>query len=136
MPEKKAIREVVEEEEVKETASYSRSTSSSTSSSSSSSDEREYEVQDLRDRLKSSRGSRFDLIENELGLNWTLKKFSRQSFIDGIRGISKDFIIHPDNRFLSLSLFFENNLLIKLFSQNSHLLSYRIYFTNRVSIFF
>ncbi|KAM1011956.1 hypothetical protein EV1_046739 [Malus domestica] len=31
-------------------------------------EEEEYEVQDLRDRIKSSRGSQFNLIKNELGL--------------------------------------------------------------------
>ncbi|GLT71747.1 hypothetical protein SLA2020_437450 [Shorea laevis] len=30
--------------------------------------ETEYELEDLRDRIKSSRGSRFNLITNELGL--------------------------------------------------------------------
>ncbi|XP_027331706.1 potassium channel SKOR-like [Abrus precatorius] len=89
------------EGEGKQTTSCSRSlssSSSSTTSSSSSSDEREYEVQDLRDRLKSSRGSRFDLIESELGLNSRWTKFSRLALLHGIRGFSRDFVIHPDNR--------------------------------------
>ena len=109
---KKKKREVVEEEEGngKQTTSCSRSPSSS-SSSSLSSDAREYEVQDLRDRLKSSRGSRFDLIEKELGLNSTWRKFSRLALLDGIRGLSKDLVIHPDNR----SCFF-NFLLFSLFN--------------------
>ncbi|QCE01151.1 potassium channel SKOR-like [Vigna unguiculata] len=89
-----------EEEEGKQTTTSSTplSHSRSLSSSSSSSAEKEYEVQDLRDRLKSSRGSRFDLIENELGLNSRWSKFSRQALLQGICGFSKDFVIHPDNR--------------------------------------
>ncbi|KAL2317285.1 hypothetical protein Fmac_031161 [Flemingia macrophylla] len=89
-------------EEGKQTTSSSRSLSSASSSSSSSSDEREYEVQDLRDRLKSSRGSRFNLIETELALNSRWTKFSRHALLHGIRLFSidfvKDFTIHPDNR--------------------------------------
>ncbi|KAL5129208.1 Potassium channel SKOR [Glycine soja] len=87
-----------EDQRKQTTTSSSPSSSSRSSSSSSSSDEREYEVQDLRDRLKSSRGSRFDLIENQLGLNSTWSKFSRQALLHGIRGFSVDFVIHPDNR--------------------------------------
>jgi len=102
---KAAARE--EGEEGKQTTSSSTPLSHSqslSSSSSSSSDEREYEVQDLRDRLKSSRGSRFDLIQNELGLNSRWSKFSRQALLHGIRGFSEDFVIHPDNRFRLLQL--------------------------------
>ncbi|KAJ7960070.1 potassium channel SKOR [Quillaja saponaria] len=70
-----------------------------TSSSSSSSDnDEEYEVDNLRDRIKSSRGSRFNLIENELGLESTGRKFSRQTVIDGIKDLSKELFINPDNR--------------------------------------
>ncbi|BAT81280.1 hypothetical protein LR48_Vigan07g077300 [Vigna angularis] len=89
-----------EEEEGRQTTSSSTplSHSRSLSSSSSSSDEKEYEVQDLRDRLKSSRGSRFNLIENELELNSRWSKFSRQALFHGICGFSEDFVIHPDNR--------------------------------------
>ena len=88
------------EEKKKRMFSLARSSSTSSSSSTTSSDDREYEVQDLRDRLKSSRGSRFQLIETELEeLNYR-KKFSRH-VLDGIRGFSKDFIIHPEkNRYL------------------------------------
>lgn len=75
-------------------ASCSRSASSSSTSSS---DGREYEVQDLHERLRSSRGSRFDLIEKELGLR-TWRKFSSQALLNEIRGFSRDFVIHPDNR--------------------------------------
>ncbi|RZC60388.1 hypothetical protein C5167_022141 [Papaver somniferum] len=55
----------------------------------------EFKVEKLKDRILSSRGSRFDLITNELGLdNQTRRKISREDFINGIRG----FVIHPDNR--------------------------------------
>lgn len=101
-----------EEEEEKEnmtkqqTTSCSRNSSPSTSlssSSSSSSDEREYQMQELRDRLKSSRGSRFDLIEKEFQLNSGWSKFSRKALLH-------DFVIHPDNRFVCLTSFPHSSL--------------------------
>ncbi|KAH8511421.1 hypothetical protein H0E87_008837 [Populus deltoides] len=74
----------------------------------------EYEVQDLRDRIKSSRGSRFNLLENEFGLvNNTesslitnlRRKLSRESVVNGIRYVSTGPVIHPDNRGLPENLF-------------------------------
>ncbi|CAK7338936.1 unnamed protein product [Dovyalis caffra] len=70
-------------------------------------EETEYEVQDLRDKIKSSRGSRFNLIENELGLvnntnesslmtSWR-RKLSRESVVNGLRYVSTGLVIHPDN---------------------------------------
>ncbi|KAK6154114.1 hypothetical protein DH2020_013753 [Rehmannia glutinosa] len=59
--------------------------------------EEEYMVEDLRDRIKSSRGSRFTLIENELGLDPTHRRFSRQSVINGLKDLSEGLFIHPDN---------------------------------------
>ncbi|KAK6913511.1 Ankyrin repeat [Dillenia turbinata] len=56
-------------------------------------DEEEFVVDDLRDRIKSSRGSRFTLLANELELTPARKIFSRESVINGF----KDFVIHPDN---------------------------------------
>ena len=58
----------------------------------------EYELQDINDRIKSSRGSRFNLIINELRLE-PFRRFSRESVVNGIRGLSKGFVIHPDNRY-------------------------------------
>ncbi|KAL3527435.1 hypothetical protein ACH5RR_012091 [Cinchona calisaya] len=59
----------------------------------------EYEVDDLRDKIKSSRGSRFALIENELGLDSSARRrFSRQSVINGIKDLSQGLVIHPENR--------------------------------------
>ncbi|KAJ6290789.1 hypothetical protein OIU78_026519 [Salix suchowensis] len=70
-------------------------------------EEEEYEVQDFKDRIKSSRGSRFNLIEKEFGLvnntesssmtSWR-RKLSRESIINGLRYVSSGFVIHPDNR--------------------------------------
>lgn len=59
----------------------------------------EYELDDVRDRIKSSRGSRFNLITNELGLDSTRRKFSRESLLFGIRDLSQGLVIHPDNRY-------------------------------------
>ncbi|KAM1601417.1 hypothetical protein ACFXTN_023741 [Malus domestica] len=64
-------------------------------------EDEEYQVQDLRERIKSSLGSQFNLIKNELGLgdgsSTRRRRFSRQSLIDGVRGLSKGFVVHPDN---------------------------------------
>ncbi|XP_037493386.1 potassium channel SKOR isoform X2 [Jatropha curcas] len=62
-------------------------------------DEGEYEVQDLRERLKSSQASQFNLLENELQLDSAnRRKLSRESVINGIRYVSSSLFIHPDNR--------------------------------------
>ncbi|KAF4365931.1 hypothetical protein G4B88_007875 [Cannabis sativa] len=66
--------------------------------SSSDGDEEEFELQDIRDRIKSSRGSRFNLIANEFGLASAIKKFSRENVMNGIRDLSNGVVIHPDNR--------------------------------------
>ncbi|KAL0463277.1 UNVERIFIED_CONTAM: Potassium channel SKOR [Sesamum latifolium] len=59
----------------------------------------EYTVEDLRERIKSSRGSRFTLIENELGLiDSARRRFSRQTVINGLKDLSQGLFIHPDNR--------------------------------------
>ncbi|PPD77549.1 hypothetical protein GOBAR_DD25523 [Gossypium barbadense] len=61
--------------------------------------EEEYEVEDFREGNKSSRGSRFNLIANELGLVAARARInlSRQSVLNGIKDLS-DGPIHPDNR--------------------------------------
>jgi hypothetical protein len=61
--------------------------------------EEEYELEDVRDRIKSSRGSRFNLMTNELGLESTRRKFSRESLLLGLRDLSQGLVIHPDNRY-------------------------------------
>lgn len=92
---KERTKEEENEEEEKNGIKKTTSCSRSSSSSSSSADEREYRVQDLRDRLKSSRGSRFNLIEIELGLSIGWRKFSRQALFH-------EFVIHPNNRLVTL----------------------------------
>ncbi|KAL6001270.1 hypothetical protein ACLOJK_007002 [Asimina triloba] len=64
----------------------------------------EFVVDDLRDRIQSSRGSRFNLITNEFGLEQSQKLLTRDSFLDGIKGCSGAFVILPDNRPVPLSL--------------------------------
>ncbi|KAF8370220.1 hypothetical protein HHK36_031751 [Tetracentron sinense] len=58
----------------------------------------EFEVEELRDRIESSRGSRFTLLTNELGLESTRRGLGRERVINGIKGLSQTFVIHPDNR--------------------------------------
>ncbi|KAJ4715379.1 Potassium channel SKOR [Melia azedarach] len=68
------------------------------------SESEEYEVEDLRDRIKSSRGSRFNLIANQFGfLHSSHRNFiGSQSVLTGIRDLSKGFYILPDNRWYRL----------------------------------
>ncbi|CAN1827557.1 Potassium channel SKOR [Linum perenne] len=74
----------------------------------------EYELRDVTERLRSSRGSRFNLIEREFSLSRNHHHhhggggggggssrnhlFRRQSIIDGFHHVSRGLIIHPDNR--------------------------------------
>ncbi|KAK0582599.1 hypothetical protein LWI29_027488 [Acer saccharum] len=59
-------------------------------------DHREFELESLRDQLKSSRASRFNLISNQFG-GENRHNFSRQSVIDGIKGLTTSFI-NPEER--------------------------------------
>ncbi|XP_010525078.1 PREDICTED: potassium channel SKOR-like [Tarenaya hassleriana] len=59
-------------------------------------DSEEYEVEDLRDGIVASRGSRFNLLSNFLGLDFAGN--GRKTVFDGIRDISRGSIVHPDNR--------------------------------------
>lgn len=60
-------------------------------------DEEEYELEDVRERITSSRASRFNLLANELRLPSTLRKFSRETLLLGIKDLSRGLVIHPDN---------------------------------------
>ncbi|KAM3760562.1 hypothetical protein ACB098_01G203200 [Castanea mollissima] len=60
--------------------------------------EEEYEFEEVRERIKSSVASRFNLISNEFGLASTIRKFSRDSLLLGIKDLSTGRVIHPDNR--------------------------------------
>lgn len=74
--------------------------------------EEEFEVDHIRDRIKSSCASRFNLLTNELGLDsssTTRKENSRESVINGLKCFSHGVIIRPDNRYrLSLFLDFDS----------------------------
>lgn len=66
-------------------------------------EEEEYEVDDLRERMKSSRGSRLNLINRELGFEpEPARRISsgNESVNNGIRDLSKCKVIHPDNRYV------------------------------------
>ncbi|KAL6993265.1 hypothetical protein U1Q18_011380 [Sarracenia purpurea var. burkii] len=67
-------------------------------------EEEEFEVADVRDRIQSSRGSRFNLLERELGIEPVKRIFSRETVLNGIKDLSKGLIIHPENKYVSLSL--------------------------------
>lgn len=68
-------------------------------------EEEEFEVEEVRERLESSRGSRFNLLNKELRVESFRRKFSRESVINGFRDLSKVMVIYPDhNRYVSLSL--------------------------------
>lgn len=58
---------------------------------------REFEVEDLRDGIQSSRASRLNLLSKEFGLERNRWELSRESVLEGFKGCSKGFIIHPDN---------------------------------------
>ncbi|THG02041.1 hypothetical protein TEA_028621 [Camellia sinensis var. sinensis] len=62
-------------------------------------EEEEYEVDDVNDRMESSRGSRFNLLNRELELDYARRIFSRENVIKGIKDLSKGLAIHPDNRY-------------------------------------
>ncbi|XP_077230384.1 potassium channel SKOR-like [Tasmannia lanceolata] len=65
-------------------------------------EEEEFEVEELRDRINSSRASRFDLLSKELGLEWNRRRLSRESVINGLRGCSSGFVFPPDNRWYQI----------------------------------
>ncbi|XP_068661937.1 potassium channel KOR1-like [Aristolochia californica] len=59
--------------------------------------EEEFEVEDLKDRIGSSRGSRFDVIASEF--DPARRKLSRDRLLYGLRGCSEGFVIYPENKF-------------------------------------
>ncbi|GER27272.1 potassium channel SKOR family protein [Striga asiatica] len=58
----------------------------------------EYTVEDLRDRIKSSRESQFEIMEHELGLEAADRRFSRKTVINGLKDLSQGLFIQPDSR--------------------------------------
>lgn len=63
------------------------------------SDEEEYKVESVRERITASRGSRFNLIEKQLRIEATRRRFSRENLINGIKCL----VIHPDSRYVRFS---------------------------------
>ncbi|KAK2998532.1 hypothetical protein RJ639_024571 [Escallonia herrerae] len=61
-------------------------------------EEKEYEVEDPLDTNKASRGSHLTLLANELGLDSTRRRYSRETVINGIKDLSRGLVIHPNNR--------------------------------------
>ncbi|KAK3039345.1 hypothetical protein RJ639_028745 [Escallonia herrerae] len=59
---------------------------------------KEYEVEDPLDTNKASRGSHLTLLANELGLDSTRRRYSRETVISGIKDLSRGLVIHPNNR--------------------------------------
>ncbi|GER47065.1 potassium channel SKOR family protein [Striga asiatica] len=72
-------------------------------------EEEEYTVEDLRERIKSSRESHFQVMESELGLVPTNRRFSRQSLVNGLKDLSQGLYINPDSRWYKA---WENFILI------------------------
>jgi len=63
---------------------------------------KEYKMNDLRDSMKSLRStSRLAMMENELIADSTPSRFSRENVINGLRDLSQDFVIYPDDRYAS-----------------------------------
>ncbi|GER26707.1 transcriptional factor B3 family protein [Striga asiatica] len=57
----------------------------------------EYTVEDLRDRIKWSRESQFEIMEHELGLEAADRRFSRKTVINGLKDLSQGLFIQPDS---------------------------------------
>lgn len=72
--------------------------SPSSSSSSNLIREEDFVVEKPMEKLKSSRGSRLNLLTNELGLESTRRKFSSENLLTGIKDLTHGLVIHPDNR--------------------------------------
>ncbi|KAG5534358.1 hypothetical protein RHGRI_022475 [Rhododendron griersonianum] len=60
-------------------------------------EEVEFEVEEVSERLESSRGSRFNLLNKELRGESFRRKFSREGVINGFRDLSKVMVIYPDH---------------------------------------
>lgn len=61
--------------------------------------EEEYEVDVVRDRIGSSRGSRLALFGSDLRLGRFRPRRRRVAPVDGDDGIFQDFVIDPDNKY-------------------------------------
>lgn len=63
----------------------------------------EYVVENLPDRMQSSRNSRFELMQNQLGLD-SEQRFCRQCENYGLRDLVQGLCIHPENRYSAFLL--------------------------------
>ncbi|PSS21449.1 Potassium channel SKOR like, partial [Actinidia chinensis var. chinensis] len=61
-------------------------------------EEEEFVVDDVSDGIELSPGRRFHLLEKELGIEPVRRKFSSETVVKGIKGLSKGLLIFPDNR--------------------------------------
>ncbi|XP_021854938.2 potassium channel SKOR isoform X1 [Spinacia oleracea] len=66
-------------------------------STSSSNREEDFVVEQPRERLYSSVGSRFDLLATEFSHESTRRQFSREGFFDGVKDLYHGLVIHPEN---------------------------------------
>lgn len=61
--------------------------------------EDEFEVEEVKDGIGESQGSRLELVARELGLDRTAKRrLSREQILVDIRGCCRGFVIHPDHK--------------------------------------
>lgn len=65
------------------------------------SDTEEFQMESVRDRITSTRGSRFNLIQKQLRIDQSSggRRFSRENLINGI----KDLVILPESRYVRFS---------------------------------
>jgi len=70
-------------------------------SSSSNIREEDFVIERPTERLKSSRGSRLNLLTNELGFEADGRKFSSENLLDGLKDLSNGLVIHPENRYVT-----------------------------------
>jgi len=69
-------------------------------SSSSNVREEDFVIERPTERLKSSRGSRLNLLTNELGFESNGRKFSSENLLDGLKDLTNGLVIHPENRYV------------------------------------
>ena len=86
------------------------------STSSNSNHEEDFVIEKPRDRLKSSRGSRFDLLVHELNHESVERQFSREGFFHGVKDLYHGLVIHPENnRSVSHSAILNRSLFLNIF---------------------
>lgn len=100
-----------------------------------SSEEEEYNVESVGEGIKSSRGSRFNLIQKQLRIERNRRRFSRENLINGIKCL----VILPDSRCVLTSTYayaFSSPISIsKLFSNNLQTIFKRFRIFPSISLF-